>query len=103
MDKIKLYIFAAYLIWNFIVFIVYGVDKYKAKHDKWRVPEKTLILLAFLMGGVGALLGMKVFHHKTKHKLFTIGVPVCIICNIAMVLLPVYFKWHLKLKILRSL
>ena len=70
-------------VWNLIVFCVYGLDKYKAQHDRWRVPEKTLLLLALLMGAPGALLGMHVFHHKTKHRLFTIGVPLCLLLNLA--------------------
>jgi len=78
--------------WNLIVFCVYGLDKYKAKKDKWRIPEKTLLLLAFFFGGLGAFLGMRVFHHKTKHRLFTIGVPVCLLLNIAA--LYVLLFWH---------
>ena len=48
-----------------IAFCTYGIDKYRAKHDKWRIPEKTLMLLALLGGAIGAFLGMKAFHHKT--------------------------------------
>lgn len=48
-------------LWNLIVFIVYGMDKHKAKKNKWRISENTLIVCAFLMGGLGALLGIGVF------------------------------------------
>lgn len=74
----------AILAWNIIVFLIYGIDKLKAKRGSWRIPEKTLILAAFLLGAPGAFIGMNVFHHKTKHKLFTIGIPVCIVLNTVM-------------------
>ena len=83
------YVAIALAAWNLVVFCVYGLDKYKAKKDKWRIPEKTLLLLAFFLG---AFLGMRVFHHKTKHRLFTIGVPVCLLLNIAA--LYVLLFWH---------
>lgn len=68
---------AVYLVSiNLMTFIAYGMDKRKAKKGKWRIPEKTLLLFAVLGGSVGALLGMHLFHHKTKHAKFTIGVPV---------------------------
>ena len=53
-----------------MTFTVYGVDKAKARRGAWRVPEKTLFLLPLLGGSVGALLGMLVFRHKTKHWYF---------------------------------
>ena len=86
------YVAIALAAWNLIVFCVYGLDKYKAKKDKWRIPEKTLLLLAFFFGGLGAFLGMRVFRHKTKHRLFTIGVPLCLLLNIAV--LYVLLFWH---------
>ena len=86
------YVAIALAAWNLIVFCVYGLDKYKAKKDKWRIPEKTLLLLAFFFGGLGAFLGMRVFRHKTKHRLFTIGVPLCLLLNIAA--LYVLLFWH---------
>lgn len=81
-----------FIIWNIIVMLVYGIDKLKAKKGAWRIPEKTLIGLAFLMGATGALFGMKFFRHKTKHKLFTIGVPVCFVLNVLMVVLVIYLS-----------
>lgn len=80
------------IIWNVIVMLVYGLDKIKAKKGAWRIPEKTLILLAFLMGAPGALFGMKIFRHKTKHRLFTIGVPVCLVLNVLMVYAVIYLE-----------
>ncbi len=66
----------AYAVWNAFVFVLYGADKRKAKKDAWRIPERTLLLTAFLFGGVGAFLGMLVFRHKTKHTSFTVLVPL---------------------------
>lgn len=68
------------VFWNVLAFILYGIDKNRAKHNRWRIPEKVLLGVAFVSGGFGALLGMRVFHHKTKHMQFVIGVPLaCVI------------------------
>ena len=69
---------------NLLTFFIYGIDKWKARRDKWRVPEATLLMLAALGGSVGALLGMFVFHHKTKHKKFLIGVPLILLAQLAL-------------------
>ena len=68
------------LVMNLVTFLVFGLDKWKAKRKVKneavrRVPEKTLFLLSALGGSVGALLGMKAFHHKTLHKTFRYGIP----------------------------
>lgn len=72
---------------NVATFLVYGVDKWKAKRSKWRITEAALLLLAVLGGSIGALLGMKVWHHKTMHKKFKYGIPLIIIVQVAVVLL----------------
>ena len=69
---------------NALTFIVYGIDKYKAKHAKWRISEATLLLLAVVGGSIGAWCGMKVWHHKTMHKKFTYGVPVILLLQVAL-------------------
>lgn len=69
---------------NVLTFLIYGIDKWKAKKDKWRVPEATLLMLAVLGGSIGALLGMSVFHHKTRHKKFIIGLPLILLAQIAL-------------------
>ena len=69
---------------NVVAFIVYGIDKYKAKKAKWRIPEATLLLLAVLGGSVGAWMGMKVWHHKTMHKKFKYGIPAILLIQIAL-------------------
>ena len=76
------------LVWlaviNLLTFIVYGADKRRARKGKWRVPEKTLFLLLLLGGSIGALLGMRVFHHKTKHWYFVWGIPAILLAQIAL-------------------
>ena len=69
---------------NAATFIVYGIDKYKAKKAKWRIPEATLLLLAVLGGSIGAWMGMKVWHHKTMHKKFKYGIPAILLIQIAL-------------------
>lgn len=63
------------VIINIITFFSYGIDKYKAKKHKWRISEKALIGLGAIGGFAGAIAGMKLFRHKTKHMKFMIGVP----------------------------
>lgn len=55
---------------SLIAFVAYGIDKFKARRDLWRIPEAFLLGVGFCCGAVGALLGMKLFHHKTKHWYF---------------------------------
>lgn len=75
------------LAWTLIAFALMGIDKWKAKHDSWRIPEKTLFLSAILGGSVGALAGMYLFRHKTKHLSFTVGMPLILAVQIVLVLL----------------
>ena len=97
---------------NVVTFIVYGIDKWKAvsqrgqsqtrlsyaerkqartkskaKRAKWRIREAALLGLAVLGGSIGALLGMKVWHHKTMHKKFKYGLPLILIAQIALIYL----------------
>ena len=69
---------------NAVAFIMYGIDKYKAKEAKWRISEATLLLLAVLGGSIGAWMGMKVWHHKTMHKKFKYGIPAILLIQIAL-------------------
>ena len=68
---------------NLLTFVTYGIDKYKARHNKWRIPEATLLLLAALGGSIGALLAMRVFRHKTLHRKFRYGIPAILLVQIA--------------------
>ena len=72
---------------NVVTFFIYGVDKWKARREKWRIPEDTLIWLAIAGGSIGALLGMYLFRHKTQHKQFTLGIPAIILVQAIIVYL----------------
>lgn len=74
--KVMKYFLFYLLIINIITFLIYGMDKYKAKKHIWRISEKVLIGLATIGGFIGAFAGMQVFRHKTKHIKFVIGVPL---------------------------
>ena len=78
---------------NVIAFFMYGIDKWKAKRSKWRIPEATLLGMAVIGGSIGALLGMKVWHHKTQHKKFRFGVPTIIIIQLILIC---YFTLYQK-------
>ena len=69
---------------NVVTFFLYGVDKWKAKRDKWRVSETVLIWMAVLGGSIGAWLGMKTWHHKTQHAKFKYGLPIILIAQVAI-------------------
>jgi uncharacterized membrane protein YsdA (DUF1294 family) len=71
---------------NVVTFFVYGIDKWKAKRAKWRIPESTLLGMAALGGSVGAWLGMKTWHHKTLHKKFKYGIPLILFVQIALMI-----------------
>lgn len=75
-----------YLIWNFAVFLLMAADKYKARSGRWRIPERTLILCAFLLGAAGEVLGGIVFHHKTRKKKFLLAWPIALIVNACVLL-----------------
>jgi uncharacterized membrane protein YsdA (DUF1294 family) len=85
------YIAIVVAIWNIITFAFYGADKSKARKNKWRIKESTLIACAFLMGGVGAMLGMLAFHHKTKHLKFLLLVPLALMLNIGVAACLIYY------------
>ena len=70
---------------NIIAFLLYGADKYRATRKKWRIPEKVLIGIALCGGSAGALLGMYVFHHKTRKNQFRIGIPLIFVAQIIVV------------------
>lgn len=83
------------IVINVAAFCAFGIDKWKAKHPgRRRIPERNLMLSALAGGSVGALLGMKVFHHKTLHKLFSVGVPVILAVHLVLATgLFIYFTF----------
>lgn len=76
------------LVWlaviNLIAFALMGLDKWKARRDAWRIPEKTLFLAALLGGALGGTVGMHLFHHKTRHWYFRFGFPVLLILQLLL-------------------
>lgn len=70
---------------NFVSFFLYGIDKYKAKKNKWRISEATLLMMAVIGGSIGAWAGMRLWHHKTMHKKFKYGIPIIIIMQVSLV------------------
>ena len=86
------------IVINVVTFLVYGIDKWKAKKGSWRISEATLLILAAIGGreatllilaaiggSIGALLGMKIWHHKTMHKKFKYGLPLILLAQIATI------------------
>ncbi len=69
---------------NMITIAVYGIDKRNAVHGKWRIRVSTLLTLAAVGGSAGALLAMHLFHHKTRKKKVTLGVPLMLLVQIAL-------------------
>ena len=84
MNTLHSYLIYYLLAINAVAFIMYGIDKYKAKKAKWRISEATLLLLAVLGGSIGVWMGMKVWHHKTMHKKFKYGIPAILLMQIAL-------------------
>ena len=72
-------------VMNVVGLAVMGIDKSKAKKNKWRIPEKTLFLVSLIGGSVGTLLGMYLFRHKTKHWYFVVGMPLILAAQIGIV------------------
>ena len=69
---------------NIATFLLYGIDKYKAKKNQWRISEATLLTMAAIGGSIGAWVGMRIWHHKTIHKKFKYGIPIIIIMQVAL-------------------
>ena len=79
---------------NLVAFALMGIDKRRARRGAWRVSEKALFLAAACFGGLGGVLGMKVFHHKTRHWYFKIFFPALLVAQIALLGAGAY--WLLK-------
>ncbi len=85
-----------FVIMNLIGFFAMYLDKYKAKKHLWRIPEATLFLIAIIGGSIGSILGMRIFHHKTRHWYFVYGMPAILFLQIALIVLllnlPIEFR-----------
>lgn len=81
-----IFIVSLYLAFlNIIGFAVMGYDKWKARKHAWRVPEATLFIIALIGGSAGCILGMHLFHHKTRHWYFLYGMPLILLLQILLV------------------
>lgn len=74
------------IIWNIMTFIIYGIDKYKAIKEQYRISERTLILIALLGGGIGALFAKQIFRHKTSHLKFQILLPIFALITVLLLI-----------------
>ncbi|MDY4752882.1 MAG: DUF1294 domain-containing protein [Prevotella sp.] len=86
MNTLHRYLIYYLLVINAATFIIYGIDKDKAKKAKWRISEATLLTMAAVGGSIGAWLGMKAWHHKTQHRKFKYGVPIILLIQIALMI-----------------
>lgn len=91
MSTIEKIIIGYVIVINVITLMMYGIDKWKAKHSKWRIPEATLLFMAAVGGSIGAWTGIKLFHHKTLHKKFKYGVPAIFLIQLGITLY-IYLK-----------
>ena len=82
MENILVYYF---ILISIIAFITIYIDKQKAIKHQWRIKEATLFLISIIGGSLGTLLGMYTFHHKTKHRKFTLGIPVILILQLLLI------------------
>ena len=81
------FIIAYVIIINIIGLLSMLIDKYRAIKNKWRIPEKTLFLIAILGGSIGSNIGMRLFRHKTKHWYFVFGMPAILIIQLVIIFL----------------
>ncbi|MCD8119904.1 MAG: DUF1294 domain-containing protein [Lachnospiraceae bacterium] len=94
MEIYPIHFFILYLLAvNVAAFLLFGADKFKASHGKWRVRERTLFLCAALGGSAGALLGMRHFHHKTRKPAFAVGIPAILLVQVILAVLFLFHHW----------
>ncbi|NCC85762.1 MAG: DUF1294 domain-containing protein [Clostridia bacterium] len=92
-DQVKLHerIVIGIILWNSVVFLLYFLDKAKARHGRWRIPERVLLWISVLGGGPGAFMGMQLFRHKTRHTRFRIIIPLAAILQLTLI-----YVWLIK-------
>ncbi|KDR52390.1 DUF1294 domain-containing protein [Hoylesella loescheii] len=92
MKGLPLHVVLAYFITvNVLGLVLFGIDKWKAKHDKWRISEATLLSVTVIGGSIGAWVGMKVWHHKTMQKKFKYGIPLVMVLQFSLLLFTLYW------------
>lgn len=85
------YLLAYLLIINAAGFLLMRSDKVRARKNRWRIPEATLMAVAALGGSAGSLLGMYTFRHKTRHRKFTLGIPAILVVQLAFAIAIIRF------------
>lgn len=86
------YVWIYLLIVNLVGFCIMGIDKSKAKKQRWRISEKALFTTALVGGSVGVKLGMEFFRHKTHHKQFIYGIPLIILLQLGLAIYLIFFR-----------
>jgi uncharacterized membrane protein YsdA (DUF1294 family) len=89
MNNLTLYFTLYLVVINLVTFFLFWKDKRRSKKSKWRIPEKTLIGFCLIGGTIGGLAGMYGFHHKTKHALFKLGIPIILVLQLGIAALVV--------------
>lgn len=80
------------LIMNLLGFFCMGIDKKRAKKKLWRIPEATLFMIAILGGSIGSIIGMRFFHHKTRHWYFVYGMPAILIIQLIAAFILIFYS-----------
>ena len=78
-------------VMNVVAFTLMGIDKRRARRGAWRISERALFMTTACFGGLGGVLGMKVFHHKTQHWYFRVFFPVLLVLQIAILAIGVHY------------
>ncbi len=81
-----LFLLTYYAVLSFLTFLLFGVDKWKARNHQWRIPETRLYLLSVLGGAAGAFIGMYLFRHNTQHAKFIWGIPFLLITHTVLLI-----------------
>ena len=81
------YVLYYLILANLVGLVLMGADKSKARRHRWRIPERVLFLSAILGGSLGATVGMWLFHHKTRHWYFVVGMPAILVLQVAAFIL----------------
>lgn len=79
------------IVMNVVAFTLMGIDKRRARRGAWRISERALFMTTACFGGLGGVLGMKVFHHKTQHWYFRVFFPVLLVLQIAILAIGVHY------------
>ena len=93
------YFYLYLLLINALGIVIMRIDKQKARKKAWRIPEATLMTVAAIGGSLGSLIGMYAFRHKTRHKKFTVGVPLFLLMHLVILGFMLYL--YLQERLLR--